>query len=121
MTHMFKALIIILLFVLIIPAHAEVNDCEKLAKDYQRSYGGDLVLIQPLKDNGAYDLGEYSGHWMNRAWNKQLGNYYYDPQENTYYSSIDGIKIFYADLWDRDVVVFNYNKGGVPFGIIWHY
>ena len=112
---------LIIAVLLAFPALAEANDCEKLAKDYQQIYGGDLILVQPLKDNGAYDLGEYNGHWMNKAWTKEIGIYYYDPQENTYYSSVKSIELSFEEYWAKDVVVFNYNQGEVPFGIIWHY
>jgi len=114
---------LIIASLLVFPAVAEANDCEKLAKDYQRTHGGDLIFIQPLIPNsgGAYDLGEYNGHWMNRAYNKTLGIYYYDPQMNAYYFTVHSIEVDFEEMWNKDVVVFNYNKGEVPFGLIFHY
>jgi len=41
------------------------NNCLHHALEYQRENGGDLIFVQPLKDNGAYDLGRYNGHWLN--------------------------------------------------------
>ena len=100
---------------------AEANDCEKLAKDYQAKYGGDFILVQPLKDNGAFDLGQYNGHWINKAWNKEVGTYYYDAQNNVYYSSSQSVELSFEGYWNKDVVVLNYNKGEIPFALIWHY
>ncbi len=97
------------------------EQCELIAKDYQREFGGDLIFIQPLKDNGAYDLGAYNGHWLNRAWNKNQGNYYIDYQSQTYLQSVDAIKDWYRMMNDKESKVFNVNQGGVPFALIQYY
>ena len=97
------------------------NQCELIAKDYRDMYDGDLIFIQPLKDNGAYDLGAYNGHWLNKVWNKTQGSFYFDYQSQTYFQSIDAIKAWYKMMNGKDSEVFNVNQGGVPFGIIYHY
>jgi hypothetical protein len=111
---------LLVLLVLIGSVSGEQNDCEKLAKDYQALYGGDLILVQPLKENGAYDLGAYNGHWMNRAWNKQIGNYYYDSETNSIFISKSEVLEWY-EFYNKKSVIFNYNQGEVPFALIWHY
>ena len=104
-----------------LPGEYKYNQCELIAKDYQDKFYGDLIFIQPLKENGAYDFGEYNGHWINRAWNKNQGSYYIDYQSQTYFNSIDEVKIWYNYYTGKNSEVYNINQGGVPFGIIWHY
>ena len=115
------AMIFIVFMISVSPVFAEQNDCEKLAKEYQKEHFGDLIFVQPLKDNGAYDLGDYKGHWMNKAWNKEMGNYYYDPVEKAYYNTEHAIMTDFEQKWNRKVVVFNVNKGGTPFPLKYHY
>ena len=115
------AMILIAVMILASSAFAQQNDCEKLAKDYQKEHFGDLIFIQPLKDNGAYDLGPYNGHWMNKAWNEDMGNYYYDPQSLSYFNTEHSIQSSFEQLWNKKVVVFNYNQEGVPFALRHHY
>lgn len=115
-------LIVILMFVLLASlVGVSANDCEKLAKDYQNEHGGYLIFIQPLKDNGAYDLGEYNGHWINQAYNKDRGVYFYDSQTDNYFNSSSDVLDWYEWTRNKKAEIFNYNKGEVPFAIIWHY
>ena len=44
------------------PASGSTDDCEKLAVDYQTEYGGSLIFLNPLNDNGSYELCRYCGH-----------------------------------------------------------
>jgi len=100
---------------------AVANDCEWLAKYYQDGYGGYLIFIQPLKDNGAYDLGAFNGHWLNKAYNKERGIYYYDSQTDNYFKSESEILDWYELATNKKAVLFNVNQGGVPFAIRYHY
>lgn len=104
-----------------LPGEYGDEQCELIAKDYRAIYGGDLIFIQPLKDNGAYDLGDYNGAWINKAWNKNQGSYYFDYQSQTYFQSIDAIKDWYKMMTGKESEVFNVNQGGVPFSLIFHY
>ncbi len=97
------------------------EQCELIAKDYRAVYGGDLIFIQPLKDNGAYDLGDYNGAWINKAWNKNQGTYYIDYQSQTYFQSIEAIQAWYKMMTGKESEVFNVNQEGVPFGLIYYY
>lgn len=99
------------------------NDCEQLAKEFQKVYGGDLVLVQPLKDNGAYDLGKYNGHWINQIYLKGIGIVFYDPVDKNLYSQgkIETVKRDFEQKWNKRVEVLNYNKGEIQFAIYWHY
>ena len=115
-----KALIAcVLLLSVISPALADDRDCEKLAKDYQDDHGGYLVLIQPLKANGAYDLGEYNGHWINKAWSKTNGAYYYDSETDTYLHSEDEVLDWYDWYAGKQAVMFAQEE--IPFPVIYHY
>jgi len=98
------------------------NECEKLAKEYQNKHGGELIFIQPLTSSGAYDLGEYNGHWMNKAYSEEIGQYYYDPQSETLFpNDIKVVQRDFENIWNKKVQVFNYNQEGLPFPVIWHY
>ena len=111
----------IVLSCIIVISSATPNDCEKLAKDYQDDYGGYLIFIQPLKDNGAYDLGAFNGHWLNKAYNKERGVYYYDLQTGNYFKSESEILDWYELATNKNAVLSNVNQGGVPFAIRYHY
>lgn len=90
--------------------------CEKQAKEYREIHGGDLIFIQPLKDNGAFDLGEYNGHWMNKAYSKERGFYYYDVESTSYFEDdISQIQYRYYVNTHKKVVVYNVNQEVVPF------
>ncbi len=114
-------LFILLLLFNIIPAFAEQNNCEGLAKNYQRVHGGDLIFIQPLKSDGTYDFGEYNGHWFNKAYSKERGTFYYDPLTDNYYKSMDEGRIWWERAWAQKAVVYDINQRGAPFAIVWHY
>ena len=122
-----KKIIIILLLVAILlttPADAllspdqyQSGQCELVAKDYQRVYGGYLIFIQPLKDNGAYDLGPYNGHMINKAYTKERGIYYIDYVSQSYFKNESEV----LDWYGGHAIIFNMNEGGTPFPFIWHY
>lgn len=114
-------LALILLLLVITPAIAEENDCEKLAKDYQKANYGDLIFIIPLKDNGAYDTGDLKGHWLNKAWSSEMGNYYYDEQQRTYMRTEKEVLNWYYENTGRRAALFNINRGGAPFPIKYLY
>lgn len=58
---------LIIIIVLSTPSNAlrepwqyKEGECELVVKEYQKIYGGPLIFIQPLKDNGAFDFGPYN-------------------------------------------------------------
>jgi len=121
-------ILVLILLVFVLPVNAlkqpydyEDNQCELIAKDYQDIFYGDLIFIQPLKDNGAYDFGAYNGHWINKAWNKELGIYYIDYGSQTYLYTIEEIKQWYEIYSGKKSEVFNINQGEAPFAIRYHY
>lgn len=116
-----KIILILLLLSVINTVGAEENDCEKEAKDYQNKHYGDLIFIQPLKPNGAFDFGEYNGHWINKAYNKDRGIYYYDVESQNYFKSESEVLEWYEWYTNKQAVLFNVNQGGVPFPIKYHY
>lgn len=98
------------------------NDCEKLAKDFQKEHSGNLIFIISLQENGAYETGKYAGHWINKAYSKEYGQFYYDPSTKTLFSNnTDDVKRYFETIWNKKVQVFNYNQDGLPFAISWHY
>lgn len=97
------------------------NECELVAKDYQDIYGGYLIFIQPIKDDGAWDLGPYNGHFLNLVWSKELGSYYIDYQSQTLFKTEDDVLDWYYIMKGKKAVLFNVNKEHPSFPIIWHY
>lgn len=95
--------------------------CELAAKEYRAIYGGDLVFIQPLKDNGAFDLGEYNGAWLNKAWDKERGTYYTYYPTGDYFNNTDDIQSWYKYMTGKKSEIYDVNEVHTPFPIIWHY
>ena len=98
-------------------AYAVDNGCENLAKEYQKLYGGSLVFIQPLKDNGAYDLGRYNGHWLNSVYNKDIkavGRHFYDVYSGSVMISDDELK----DWYGRNMEFWDLEYGYPPFPLV---
>ena len=85
---------------------SEMNNCEELAKEYLILHGGSMVFIQPILSNGAYDLGRYSGHWINSVYNKDIkaqGRYYYDVYSGSIMLTEEEVKDWYGrsmEMWD---------------------
>lgn len=102
------------------PYEYKEGECELVAKEYQKIYGGYLIFMQPLKDNGEYDLGSYNGAFINKAYNKERGIYYIDYMSQSYFKNESEILDY---MWNtnKKAVIFNMNDGGTPFPFIWHY
>jgi hypothetical protein len=112
-------------FIMPLPDSYGYNKCELIAKDVVRAhYNANLVFILPLKDNGAYDMGEYNGHFLNAISIK--GKIYYIDYKtqsimknreevlemyNMWYGRTSDLK---AEMWD-----LKYEQP--PFPMIWHY
>ena len=103
------------------PYEYNEGECELVAKEYQKIYNGSLIFIQPLKDNGAWDLGPYNGAFINKAYNKERGIYYIDYILQSYFTNESEILDRYMANTGKKAVIFNMNGGGTPFPFIWHY
>jgi hypothetical protein len=100
---------IIIFFTVITP------NCEYLALAIQEDNGGDLVFIQPLKPNGAYDLGRHNGHWINYFYSQDYGYVYFDGASQNFMSSKKDVLIWYG----RPAQIFNFYLGErPPFSLI---
>lgn len=101
------------------------NQCELIAKDYQREYGGSLVWIQPLKENGAYDLGDYNAHIINKVYSPTFEGigivYYIDYKSNHRMYSKEDINLWYEHEYNRKITVFDLATERPEFSMIWHY
>lgn len=99
------------------------NECELTAKDFHNEFGGSLVFIQPLKTNGAYDLSDYGGHFINKRYvsgNKQ--EFFFDGGIQKIFSSQEEMETWYEDIYfGTKVETFELDKRYPPFGIIWRY
>jgi hypothetical protein len=112
--------ILVVVWMLLVSAsateHVNENNCEKLAKDWQQTHYGSLVFIQPLTESGAYNLGEYTGHWLNHYWNG-TAKIYYDAGTGTPFLTKQEVKEWY--LYHCEV--FDLADGHPPFPLTWHY
>ena len=120
-------ILVILLYTTIVdarllqPYEYKEGECELVAKEYQKIYGGSLIFIQPLKDTGAWDLGPYNGAFINKAYNKERGIYYIDYMSQSYFTNESEILEWYMLNNNKKAIIFNMNDGGTPFPFIWHY
>lgn len=97
------------------------GECELVAKEYQRIYGGYLIFIQPLKENGAFDIGPYNGAFINKAYNKDRGIYYIDYMSQSYFNNTNEILDWYYKITGKRSVIYNINEEHLPFVMIWYY
>jgi len=126
--RIFLFLITVLLtpaFLMPLPDFYGENECELIAKDLMRAHSNaNLVFIMPLKDNGAYDTGAYSGHFINSV-SIHGKIYYIDYKSHSIMQSREEVLEWYhmwygknqyskAEMWDL-------RTESPPFGIIWHY
>lgn len=104
------------------PSEYGNNQCELIAKDFQREYNGSLIFMQPLKSNGAWDLGEYNGHFINRYYNYTLKKeLWIDYGNNLTFNSSQEAEEFFEMIWDKDYILIDLGKEHPPFPMIWHY
>lgn len=101
---------IVMSLVLLTTPISALNNCEDLAKEFQQTNGGLVIFMNPIKDNGAFELCRYCGHWMN-----YINNSYYDTQSNTHLKTIDDVKTWYYWNTGKDVVVWDMSTTRPPF------
>jgi len=100
------------------PESYGINQCELIAKDYQKEFGGSLIWIQPMDNFGNPILGEYSAHMINKVYNKDLKIMIYVDYGNNWISSADII----IKTWnDKPVKVYDLSKERPEWSMIWHY
>jgi hypothetical protein len=115
-TIMMLAMAISFLVLGVFSAKAESNNCEYLAKEFQKENFGSLIFIQPLKQNGAYDFGEYNGHFLNHA-----KGIYFDSQSGKTMYSIDEVQTWYNQMTGKKSEIWDLAIERPPFPLIWHY
>lgn len=104
------------------PSEYGYNECELIATDFQEEHGGSLVFVQPLKENGAYDLSEYGGHFLNAVYisgNRQV--FYFDWGNQKIFSTLEDAEAWYEGVYGRQVEIWNLAEEQPPFRIIYHY
>ena len=98
------------------------NECGLIAKDFQRENYGSLIFIIPLKPSGAFEMGAYAGHMMNRYYNySQKKVIYVDYQNNLTFNNTKEIRQFWIDIINKDVKIYDLGQEHPPFAINWHY
>lgn len=117
-TNIAIVLLILLLSLPFSAATEQRTDCYPLAVEYQQKHGGDLIFIQPLKESGAFNFGKHNGHWMNKAYSKERGTYYYDAQTNGYFKSKTAVSKWYLFFEGKKSIIYNVNQEAVPFSLI---
>ena len=102
--------------VLFLVASASLG-CEQYTREYRQTHGGSYVFIQPLKDNGAYDTGEYNGHWLNKAYSVTRGVYYFDATYLLYFKNTSEISVWYKNETGKYSQIFDMSEKRTPFPI----
>jgi len=99
------------------------NECELVAKDFQKEFGGSLVFIQPLKADGSYDLCDYCGHWTNKKYisgNNKV--FFFGWGYQKIFNSVEEMETWYENIYfGRKVEIFELDKEHPPFSIIYLY
>lgn len=119
-----KILVVLLLLIGTVPVHVAVpTDCELKAKQYQQIHNGSMIFIHPVEESGAFVTGDYSGHWINRAYTKTWGIYYFDPSTDTFFgNSTEYIRDVFYRHWGKNIQMWDVNNGEhPPFPLIHHY
>jgi hypothetical protein len=98
------------------------SQCELIAKDFQREHNGSLIFMQPLKQNGAWDLGAYNGHFINLYYNySQKKELWIDYGNDLSFNSSQEAEDFFELIVGKDYVLFDMGKEHPPFPMIWRY
>jgi hypothetical protein len=99
------------------------KQCELIAKEYRAVYGGSLVWIQPLQANGAYELGAYKSHMINKVYDKTLGDYIYiDYKTQIQMNNLQTVKDWYAlNMNVSSVQVWDLSISRPSFPMVWLY
>lgn len=104
------------------------NSCEKIAKDYQKEYGGRLVFAAPYNTkSGLWIRGDYAGHWINVVTINDTNIYidygagytYINKEETITYTGYMMQNKFQTS--NVSVKLFIYGEDTMPYPIIWHY
>lgn len=101
--------------------HEEL-DCEKMAKDAQKKYGGSLIFLVGKDTNNNYILGDYAGHWINKVYVKELNKIQYiDYQNQLVYDDLEMMERDFRNAKGYAAVdSFDMEEGRPPFNLIWH-
>lgn len=107
-----------------LPSEYGYNECELIAKDFQKEYGGSLIWIAPkYPSSGAWVLGEYSAHLINYKY--MSGNresYYIDYGNQRIFETKEQVALWYKTESGYDSEIFNLGDGErPPYSLIWHY
>jgi len=120
-----RANILIFFVILLIPNVAAMKDyypsnsCEDIAQDFQKEHGGSLVWIQPLKDNGAYEFGQYNAHVLNYFYIEGKTQFYDYSTRNIFESKKD-LQEWYKLMNGKNTEVWILSEERPSFGLIWN-
>ena len=96
------------------------TNCEYIAKHYSKVYSTDVYIIVPLKNNGALDMGAYTGHIFNsKIINNKRIYINFDGSHTDIFTSEQQVKDWYKELNNKNSEI--YNTQHTPFHMIWHY
>ncbi len=121
-------LFVLMLTILMAPDEYPEGTCELAAKEVQKEFGGQMVLVFPYL-NGQYVPGKYSGAWINRMYMKGNDQYFYIdyPGQNIFSTKEDAQEHFTNafrhkfDSPDIEARLFVYGEDPIPFPVIWNY
>lgn len=106
-----------------LPSEYGNQECELISKDFQKDFGGSLVFIVPLEDNGAFVEGDYAGHFLNKIYIKGNKDYFYfDWQSQSIFTSKQEVRDWYISMtFYNDAIVYDLSYERPPIPIRWHY
>ena len=94
------------------------NECQKIAIQYQKEFGGSLIWIQPIDEQGNAILSEYGAHVINRVYDpvsKEMRYVDWGMKSNT--RADYEIRL----LNDMPARAYDLSIERPEFGLIWHY
>lgn len=105
------------------PEQYKEGQCELIAKDFQKEFGGSLVLLVPTQ-NGNPITGDTIGHFVNKLYIKGNKKYFYfDWASQSIFRSRYDVERWYYNMTDVGTGVTSYDLSYEypPGGISWRY
>lgn len=107
------------------PAEYGYNECELIAHDFQKEFGGSMIFIAPKSwDTGEWIKGDYAGHWVNLIYiSGDKKSFYFDYGNQRIFPDKTSLLNWYShEFSGYDAEVFNVNAGEKPsYPLIFHY
>ena len=94
------------------------NECQKIALDYQKEFGGSLIWLQPIDKYGNPILSDYGAHVLNQVYDPVRKELRYVDYQLGWNQKADFI---IHDWNDQRVKQYDLSKERPEFGLVWHH